>query len=117
MKQPIALLRIGHLKTIGFALMYVWFLNTVKHMKECKATGTVIVPEWPSAAFWPTLSPKLGVFKNFFISHVILPNIQNLCTPGRGQCMSYKPGKRLFQGSLPFKLIVMRYDFNCHDLL
>ena len=91
-------------------------LNAVKLMKECKATGTVIVPEWPSAAFWPTLSPTLGVFKTFLISHVILPNIPNLCTPGRGQCTSYKPGKRLFQGSLPFKLIAMRYDFNCHDL-
>jgi hypothetical protein len=86
-------------------------LNAVKHMKKCQAIGTVIVPEWPSAPFWPILSPNFGSFKVFIIDHVVLPNSSDLCIPGRGQCLAYKPDKRMFQGALPFRLLALRFDF------
>ena len=86
--------------------------NAVKHMMKCNARGTVIVPEWPSASFWPLLSPNLGFLKKFLTAHLILPKDQKLCVPGRGQCIAYKPGKRLFDNHVPFNLIAMRFDFS-----
>ncbi len=86
-------------------------LKAVNHMKKCRALGTVIVPEWPSAPFWPVLSPKLGSMKKYLVKHEVLPKLNNLCIPGRGQCLVYKPGKRLFSGRLPFNLMAMYFDF------
>jgi hypothetical protein len=86
-------------------------LNAVKHMQTCKAVGTVIVPEWPSASFWPSISPKFGIFKTFLMDLIFLPNRVDLCIPGRGQCLAYKRGQRMFEGCLSFKLIAMRFDF------
>ena len=31
--------------------------RTMKHAKECKAVGSLLVPMWKSAYFWPLLSP------------------------------------------------------------
>ena len=31
--------------------------RTVKHAKECKAVGSLLVPMWKSAYFWPLLCP------------------------------------------------------------
>ena len=86
-------------------------LKAVNHMKKCRALGTVIVPEWPSAPFWPVLSPKLGSMKKYLVNHEVLPKLNNLCISGRGQCLVYKPGKRLFSGRLPFNLMAMNFDF------
>ncbi len=82
-------------------------LNAVKHMMKCRAVGTVIVPQWPYAAFWPVLSPSIGSL----VTHVVLSSIADLCIAGRGQSIIYKQGKRVFEGALSFKLIALRYDF------
>ncbi|XP_071945794.1 uncharacterized protein [Antedon mediterranea] len=44
-------------------------LKAVQHMRECKSYGTVIVPEWPSAPFWPALSPTLGFLRTYLVAH------------------------------------------------
>ncbi len=86
-------------------------LSAVRHMMKCRAVGTVIVPQWPSAAFWPVLSPSIGSFRGYLVTHVVLPSIADLCIAGRGQSIVYKQGKRVFEGALSFKLIALRYDF------
>ena len=37
--------------------------DTIKHAKLCLASGVLFVPEWPSAYFWPLLTPD---GKNFY---------------------------------------------------
>lgn len=32
-------------------------LRTLKHLSLCRASGTLVVPEWPTAPFWPILFP------------------------------------------------------------
>ncbi len=34
--------------------------QTVKHLIRCKARGTLLVPLWPSASYWPLLFPEHG---------------------------------------------------------
>ena len=53
--------------------------STIKHLKFCKARGTLLVPVWRSAYFWPLLFPngihtasfvkEFRVVKPFFISN------------------------------------------------
>ena len=44
---------------------------TFRHMRTCHASGTVIVPIWPSSYFWPTLYPDgcriAGFVKEFLV--------------------------------------------------
>ena len=30
-------------------------IKTIKYLIQCKAKGTLIIPKWPSAAFWPMI--------------------------------------------------------------
>ncbi|XP_046351504.2 uncharacterized protein LOC124131993 isoform X2 [Haliotis rufescens] len=32
--------------------------RAIKHMSECKAKGTLVIPEWHSACFWPMVCPN-----------------------------------------------------------
>ena len=55
------------------------------HMRDCKALGTLIVPMWKSAQFWP-LSCSDGVHLNSFVKDCLfLPNIPDLFVKGRAQ--------------------------------
>ena len=38
----------------------------LSHMRDCKAVGSLIVPMWKSAYFWPLLCND-GVHLNFFV--------------------------------------------------
>ena len=33
-------------------------IRTVKHLITCKAKGTLIIPKWTSAAYWPLIFSK-----------------------------------------------------------
>ena len=35
---------------------------TLKHAKLCKAKGVLMIPEWPSAYFWPLLTIMVNIF-------------------------------------------------------
>ena len=86
-------------------------INVVNHMMKCKAVGTMIVPEWPSASFWPVLSPQCGSRRQYIVDFVYLPKIADLCIQGRGQSIVYKSKKCLFAGALPFRMLALRLDF------
>ena len=57
----------------------------LRHARACNSFGTLIVPEWESAPFWPLLCPDGQSFAAFVqsTSAVILPNHGELIVPGR----------------------------------
>ena len=47
--------------------------RVINHAVVCKAVGTLIVPCWPSAPFWPLLHPVVGKFAGFVTAVQELP--------------------------------------------
>lgn len=56
-----------------------------------KAEGTLIIPQWPSAPFWPLIFPEGGQPAKFVIEGIRLPAVDWILVPGRS-------GKTLFTG-------------------
>ena len=60
-------------------------------MENCKAKGTLVVPEWKSAPFWPLLCsydcPFL--FPEFVKDFCYLPRSRDMFLPGRGSSLVY----------------------------
>ena len=79
--------------------------RVLKHMSDCKALGTLVVPLWKSAYYWPLLS-KDGTHLNSFVSHwLYLPNRPDLFVRGKAK-------NKLF-GTKAFKsrCLALRVDF------
>ena len=59
-------------KTIGSVhqCLLLWMLLDTR---ACRAVGTLIVPEWLSAFFWPLLKPRPSRFASFAVDLVLLP--------------------------------------------
>ena len=68
--------------------------RVLRHAQVCKAKGTLIVPLWKSAAFWPLLCPNGKDFDNFVENWCDLPPFESLFLPG-------KSGEALFKGKVP----------------
>ena len=49
------------------------FPRVILHMKNCGAFGTLIVPLWRSAPFWPMLTVDGVNFKDFVVSFMNIP--------------------------------------------
>ena len=47
-------------------------IPVIRHMSVCKATGTLIVPSWPSAIFWPAIKTEPGKFAPYLWEHLVL---------------------------------------------
>lgn len=46
-------------------LRYIWSLvRTGKHLRVHKGVGSLMVPEWPSASFWPFLHSSLSLSRS-----------------------------------------------------
>jgi len=63
-------------------------VDVIRHARACRAVGTLIVPEWPSAFFWPLLKPRPSRFASFVVDIVRLPRRSDMIMPG--------PCKRVF---------------------
>lgn len=79
-------------------------VRTVKHLIACKASGTLIIPEWPSSYFWPYINPTTGV-----MSHIVTDwCVVSFCSPvfltGRGQ----QQCKSAFSGNPSFRTLALR---------
>ena len=72
----------------------------VQHKSKTKAVGTLIVPQWISAPFWPMLFP-VG---SSAVLVVQLPQVDWILTPGRS-------GKTLFNGPPNTNVIALQLDF------
>ena len=81
--------------------------RVIGHAKVCKAVGTLVVPGWPSAPFWPVLHPSVGRFADFVSEVEELPLSEWLILPGLS-------GASLFNGKRPnTKVLALRCDFAC----
>lgn len=76
------------------------------HAKSCAAQGTLVVPLWPSAPFWPLLCPDGKNFAAFVVDWMSLPLMEGLFLRG-------KSGAALFNGSMPnTEVLAVRIDFS-----
>ena len=76
----------------------------LKHTRACGAQGTLIVPHWPSAVFWPIICPQAGRFASFIKSVFELPQVEGITLAG-------KRGHNLVDGKPKFKLLALRFCF------
>ncbi len=73
-----------------------------------RTKGTLIVPCWPSAIFWPAIKTKPGKFVK---DSVVLPKIAQMCIPGEGQLIAYQKKPSVFMGTPSFDLLALRVEF------
>ena len=79
--------------------------RVLRHMRDCKAFGTLIVPMWKSAYFWTLLCEDGVHFNSFIHAWVFLPSRPDLFVPGKAR-------NRLF-GTKAFKprCLALRIDY------
>ncbi len=79
--------------------------RVIRHAQVCAAKGTLIVPCWPSAPFWPLLWPGSQRFATFVSVVREFPLTESLFLPGLS-------GSVLFNGHIPnTKVFALRCDF------
>ena len=77
--------------------------RVIQHARNCRARGTLIVPEWLSAPFWPMLFPG-GEPAPFILMIRILTASEFEITPGR-------LGSSLFKGIPNTNLLAICFQF------
>ena len=67
-------------------------------MKSCNTKGTVVVPEWRSAAFWPLLGRYQCqvLFADFVKGYLYLPKLLDMFLPGGGSSLVYADKGSIF---------------------
>ena len=48
-------------------------LSVLKHMAFWKASGVLVVPQWKSPPFWPTICPYPHLFASFSYGGLLYP--------------------------------------------
>lgn len=88
-----------------------WWVPPPKLLCHClnkivseKACGTLIVPMWQSAPFWPLICNDHGIFRDFIKDHKILPQ-ENVISAGQGNNGFFA------SEPLKFKLIALKIGF------
>ena len=57
-------------------------VRVLHHMRNCKASGSLIVPLWHSAPFWPMVSPDGERFASFIVDWIELSNFKGAYISG-----------------------------------
>ena len=76
-------------------------VQCIRKLEADRAKGSLIVPKWPSAAFWPCIVNADGSYKSFITDYKILPRKGTVC-PGKGNNGVF--GK----DPLPFNMLALR---------
>ena len=71
--------------------------RVICHARACKAVGTLIVPSWPSAPFWPLLCPSEGRLAYFVVDVKELPLSEVLILPGLSGANLFNGRRRCWQ--------------------
>lgn len=66
--------------------------RVLHHARACKCKGTLVVPEWPSAVFWPLLCSSEKGFDKFVVDSICLPLGPNLIVKGKAGANLFKDG-------------------------
>ena len=80
--------------------------KVLSHLKVCNAAGTLVVPLWRSAYFWPRLCFDGLHWSGFVHDWVILPDLPNLLIRGKAKNSIFG------RGSLPFPSVALRIDLS-----
>ena len=86
-------------------------MDAVQVLTACSGRGTLIIPEWPSAYFWPLLRDGPSRFKSFVREVFVLPATKDLILEGPGQRQIYKSHSSVFHGCIKFRMLALRVDF------
>ena len=77
-------------------------VRVVRHAEVCHATGTLIVPYWESAPFWPLLCPGGSEYAPFVVDFRVLPAIT----------LQGRSGGNLFSECRPSDYLPCEWGFN-----
>ena len=83
--------------------------RTIRHASKCSASATLLVPQWPSAPFWPMLFPNGIDPANFVSDYVVIHKSEVVVHPGR-------LGSSLFKGAPNTNFLALRLNFEAHQL-
>ena len=86
-------------------------IPVIHHFMKCKAKGTLIIPEWRSAHFWPVIIQQSNKFADFVLDFRYLRRMENMIIPGPGQLEIYRSHKSAFQGCPSFNMLALRIGF------
>ena len=86
-------------------------VDIIRHERAFRAVGTLIVPEWPSAFFWPLLKLRPSGFASFVVDVARLPRRSDMIIPGPGQKIFYRGKPSVFFGCPKFGKLALRIDF------
>lgn len=79
--------------------MYPVYLvqRVLHHARACGCKGTLVVPEWPSAVFWPLLCNTGYGFRDFVRESMYLPLSTELIVRGKAGANLFKDGNPQYQ--------------------
>ena len=76
--------------------------EALKHAKLCRSKGVIFVPEWPSAYFWPLITPDGKNFCDFVLDYLVLDPY----------FINHSASSSVFSGFAKFRSIALLVDFN-----
>lgn len=83
---------------------------SVRALSSCSGYGTLIVPQWPSAYFWPFLHDSSFQLNSFVKEVFELPCIEDLSWEGPGQRQIYRARPTVFSGCPRFRMLALQVD-------
>lgn len=79
--------------------------RVLKHMSYYREFGTLIVPYWPSAAWWPLLFKDDGTMQDFIVGCLDVPLHPSTFLPGSAE------GDLFGHGTLSCRILAVRIVF------
>jgi hypothetical protein len=64
-------------------------IRAIRHLVACKAKGTLIVPKWKSAAFWPLIFSKNLEYKPYVKDVIEFSNTYGIFEQGSNKNTSF----------------------------
>ena len=80
-------------------------VRVIKHFKECRASGTLLVPFWRSSIFWPILCPDGVHIASFVHDYRLFPYGNNVIMKGKRKNSIFGSSEFYFQ------LLALRISF------
>ncbi|MCP3663685.1 MAG: hypothetical protein GY696_14550 [Gammaproteobacteria bacterium] len=79
--------------------------RVIKHLRESRARGTLIIPKWPSQCYWPLLVDSSGAFRFFVADSIAFPARTKVFEP------SSQPSSVFNQPHFPSPVLALRIQF------
>ena len=75
--------------------------SAIKHMQATRCRGSLVVPRWRAAVFWPLLVGERGFFKDFVNGSLEFPS---------GEIFSEGSRNRFFNAQSKFDMLFLKTD-------